>query len=434
MEDIPLEEVTDTNKEVKSSPGKEGREQGVEASARSTRFPSVQIISHKSSSHTASPNNALDSSDEESPVADDTHLVNILSLNCWLIPFGAEFPFLDTGVKSRAKNVATYIQNNHNEVDIILLQEVWSSNTKISTLSCLNCLCCFSIMGRPQIEDALTNFHISREPNPLFCGGIMKFMDCGLITASKHPIVKKKFVQFIAHADEDMLARKGVLFSHTNDIIVINTHLNAKKQHHKCRKEQIEELLVGLKRFIEECKAEGLSTDKIIASGDWNIDGSAAGFDAEEYEQAVTRMKSVGLHDVWAGQKWDQKRKDLSHYQEIGATSLDSPNGSIVPMRLDMIFTNGTSKGIKPLWKKAQTRQSVPKLFVAHDAERVSDHAPVRAAISFPAKSGGGPNISLLAPLVDMSMVSHKPGSSAVKEEETREGRTMVDDTALLNA
>jgi len=309
--------------------------------------------------------------------------VKVITFNTWLIPFIIEPPFLDCGVKSRARRVANFLKASHNDVDIMLLQEVWSPASRVSTLSCLNFLFCGALIGQSHIEDALPDFFISREPNALVCGGVMKFIDSGLITASKFPIRKKKFVQYTAHADEDMLANKGALFTYTNDIIVVNTHLNAKQHHQECRKEQIEELLMTLEEFIRECDDEGLSTDKIIAGGDWNIDGIAE--DAAEYEHIAARMETCGLKDIWKGSKvWDQNRRDLSHYLEIGATNFHDPETPAIPQRLDMIFTNGHVKSVKPVWKRFQTNEHLPKLYVPEDEERISDHAPLRAEISFP--------------------------------------------------
>jgi hypothetical protein len=87
-----------------------------------------------------------------------------------------------------------------------------------------------------------------------------KITDSGLSIYSKYKIKFKKFVEFENLEFTDNLANKGFIIFELNDIIMINTHLQAGGEKNKISLEQLQIIFKEVKKY-----------EKVLIVGDFNI-------------------------------------------------------------------------------------------------------------------------------------------------------------------
>ena len=228
--------------------------------------------------------------------------MKFLSMNCWLIPFQANFPrVFDLGIKHRSTRLTKWLRDHSGAdgFDVILLQEVWSSGSWLAGL--IDYLVDYQIFeGRHLREQLMHIYPFVSNPGGVDWNLIRKqFLDSGLIIASKYPIISQAFVAYSGDVHGvDGFAKKGCLvvalkFPDGSIGIVATTHLYAGPEGF-IRLNQVRTALAFIAGFASSIPEK----DKIIMrmfAGDFNIPSDSA-----DYSDLAAVMKEEGFSDEGA--------------------------------------------------------------------------------------------------------------------------------------
>lgn len=233
-----------------------------------------------------------------SPPSLSTIPLQILSYNIWGAPFAAK------KVKHRYKLIAEKLKMM--SCDIIGLQEAF----------------CWQL-GNHHIKLLLEGVNYPFYKTGPDRSGFFRFVNAGLMTLSKHPIIESASLPFQHSKGTDFLASKGILFTriltpHWGEVDVYNTHTNAGLKHREVRLKQIHQAI----EFIQTHSKDFLRP--ILFLGDFN----ATEMDPEiELLKKSLNFMDTHQHKVHDGFTADPHRNhNFNHPEEKE------------PRRIDFIF------------------------------------------------------------------------------------------------
>lgn len=136
--------------------------------------------------------------------------------------------------------------------------------------------------------------YYAENDTPGFFEGFM--MGGGLLTISKHPIVKKNFYGFKSCLSIDKISKKGVLYTKINafgsKIHLFNLHLQASYERFLGGKDNKSYFtrccqMIELRNFIEKTLEEEdfKQTHNVIICGDFNVDANGYKVDIRQYQK-----------------------------------------------------------------------------------------------------------------------------------------------------
>lgn len=168
--------------------------------------------------------------------------------------------------------------------DIVLLQEMFST---LTTRKC-----------RLKIAAAKCGFsHFAESPSPKLLSG--HIVDGGLLTLSKHPILKHKFYPYKLGVHSDGLAQKGILYTliSCEDTLyhIFNTHSQASYEKNFGEATKLSFLvrfsqMIELRKFIDETVPQTLGDhEMVLLGGDLNIDQHSSPLPHDVFSKAFPK-------------------------------------------------------------------------------------------------------------------------------------------------
>lgn len=156
--------------------------------------------------------------------------------------------------------------------------------------------------------------------------GFPYIVDSGLLTLSKHPIIKTDRITFRDCSGADCFARKGVLFTRIQHpqlgtIDIYNTHLNAGSNNDYIRAKQV----LQIHAFIYKNSQSG---NPIFVAGDFNFRPDSQ---LHTYLENKASLKDGHI-------EWIHNSDELSQEQIDGFTVDRVKNGQKVQKRIDYIW------------------------------------------------------------------------------------------------
>lgn len=164
----------------------------------------------------------------------------------------------------------------------------------------------------------------------------------GLLTLSKHPIIRKKFYTFKNCSHVDKIAKKGVLYTKISifgDVVhLFNTHLQASyNSFSRDRKSYIARIgqILEMRRFLKKILKEEdyKKSHLVLLCGDFNICANGFEVDLEEYKKVFKgEFENFSKKNLYKEKvfKWSEPERNKENEKEKGYKGDKNENEEIL--------------------------------------------------------------------------------------------------------